>query len=225
MHLSGAGNGQPAARAAGAFAWLRASRASRVRRLGWTTSRSAARDRRFSTAAALPRGTGAVGDREGQLGPPRDLAELADWDPAAHGQLVDILRLLERHYSDMQDTEFTVEEGRLYMLQTRAAKRPAQAAVRFAVDAVEEGLLTPAEAIATVDARSLHALLHPTFDPDASYEVVARGVAASPGAAKGAIVFTAPDAVAAANEDRAVILVRPFTEAEDVAGFHAAKGC
>jgi pyruvate,orthophosphate dikinase len=156
---------------------------------------------------------------------PRDLAELADWDPAAHGQLVDILRLLERHYSDMQDTEFTVEEGRLYMLQTRAAKRPAQAAVRFAVDAVEEGLLTPAEAIATVDARSLHALLHPTFDPDASYEVVARGVAASPGAAKGAIVFTAPDAVAAANEDRAVILVRPFTEAEDVAGFHAAKGC
>jgi pyruvate,orthophosphate dikinase len=155
---------------------------------------------------------------------PRDLSELADWSPALHGELVEILRTLERHYGDMQDTEFTVEEGRLYMLQTRAAKRPAQAAVRFAVDAVEENLLTPAEAIATVDARSLHALLHPTFDPSASYDVVARGVAASPGAAKGEIVFTAPDAVAAANEGRAVILVRPFTEADDVAGFHAAKG-
>jgi pyruvate,orthophosphate dikinase len=155
---------------------------------------------------------------------PRDLSELADWSPAAHAQLVDILRTLERHYGDMQDTEFTVEEGRLYMLQTRSAKRPAQAAVRFAVDAVNEGLLTPGQAIATVDARSLHALLHPTFDPHASYEVIARGVAASPGAAKGEIVFSAPDAVAAADEDRAVILVRPFTEADDVAGFDAAKG-
>ena len=124
----------------------------------------------------------------------------------------------------MQDTEFTVEEGRLYMLQTRNAKRPAQAAVRFAFDAVQEGLLTPAEAINTIEARSLHALLHPTFDPAVSYEVIARGVAASPGAAKGAIVFTAPEAVTAAENGRDVILVRPFTEADDVAGFHAAKG-
>ena len=85
--------------------------------------------------------------------------------PAAHAQLLDILRTLERHYGDMQDTEFTIEDGRLYMLQTRNAKRPAQAAVRFAVDAVEEGLLTRAQAIATIEARSLHALLHPTFDP------------------------------------------------------------
>ncbi|HKE80152.1 MAG TPA: pyruvate, phosphate dikinase [Solirubrobacteraceae bacterium] len=155
---------------------------------------------------------------------PRDLSELASWSPAVHDRLVGILRTLERHYGDMQDTEFTVEDGRLYMLQTRNAKRPAQAAVRFAVDAVNEGLLTRARAIATIDARSLHALLHPTFDPNAHYAVIARGVAASPGAAKGEIVFTAPDAVAAANEDRAVILVRPFTEADDVAGFHAAKG-
>ena len=155
---------------------------------------------------------------------PRDLSELRDWMPAAHAQLLDIMRTLERHYGDMQDTEFTIEDGRLYMLQTRSAKRPAQAAVRFAVDAVGEGLLSRAQAIATIDARSLHALLHPTFDPEARYEVVARGVAASPGAAKGAIVFTAPDAVAAAEEGRAVILVRPFTEADDVAGFHAAKG-
>jgi pyruvate, orthophosphate dikinase len=155
---------------------------------------------------------------------PRDIAELAEWMPEAHAQLLQIMRKLERHYGDMQDTEFTIEEGRLYMLQTRAAKRPAQAAVRFAVDAVKEGLLTREQAIATIDAHSLHALLHPTFDPSASYDVIARGVAASPGAAKGEIVFTAPDAVAAANDGRAVILVRPFTEADDVAGFHAAKG-
>jgi pyruvate,orthophosphate dikinase len=155
---------------------------------------------------------------------PRDLSELAGTMPDVHARLLEILRTLERHYKDMQDTEFTVEEGRLYMLQTRSAKRPAQAAVHFAVDAVEEGLLSPAEAITTIDAGSLKALLHPTFAPDARYEVVATGVAASPGAAKGAIVFTAPDAVAAAEDGREVILVRPFTEADDVAGFHAAKG-
>ena len=155
---------------------------------------------------------------------PRDLSELRDWMPAAHAQLLDIMRTLERHYGDMQDTEFTIEEGRLYMLQTRNAKRPAQAAIRFAVDAVGEGLLTKAQAITTIDARSLHSLLHPTFDPQARYDVVARGVAASPGAAKGAIVFTAPEAVTAAEEGRAVVLVRPFTEADDVAGFYAAKG-
>jgi pyruvate,orthophosphate dikinase len=155
---------------------------------------------------------------------PRDLSELAEWMPAAHADLVEILGSLERHYKDMQDTEFTIEDARLYMLQTRSAKRPAQAAVRFAVDAVEEGLLTPSEAVATIDADSLKALLHPTFAAGERYEVIARGVAASPGAAKGAIVFTAPDAVAAAEEGRDVILVRPFTEADDVAGFHAAKG-
>jgi pyruvate,orthophosphate dikinase len=124
----------------------------------------------------------------------------------------------------MQDTEFTVEEGKLYMLQTRNAKRPAQAAVRFAVDAVGEGLLDKAGALATIEAEKLDALLHPTFDPDATYDVLARGVAASPGAAKGAIVFFADDAVAAAADGKDVVLVRPFTEAEDVAGFHAATG-
>jgi pyruvate,orthophosphate dikinase len=124
----------------------------------------------------------------------------------------------------MQDTEFTVEEGQLYMLQTRNAKRPAQAAVRFAVDAVGEGLLTKAEALSTIDAASLDALLHPTFAQDAEFEVLAKGVAASPGAAKGAIVFTAQDAVDAAARGEDVVLVRPFTEADDVAGFHAAKG-
>ena len=110
------------------------------------------------------------------------------------------------------------------MLQTRNAKRPAQAAVRFAVDAVDEGLLTREEAIATIDANSLDALLHPTFAPDAEYDGLAKGVAASPGAAKGEIVFTADDAVDAAEEGRDVVLVRPFTEADDVAGFFAAQG-
>src|SRR3954453_8725069 len=114
----------------------------------------------------------------------------------------------------MQDTEFTVEDGRLFMLQTRNAKRPAQAAVRFAVDAVEEGLLERAEAIATIDPETLDALLHPTFDPQADFDVLAKGVAASPGAAKGKIVFTADDAVEATGDD--VILVRTFTEADDV---------
>ncbi len=121
----------------------------------------------------------------------------------------------------MQDTEFTVEEGRLYMLQTRNAKRPAQAAVRFAVDAVEEGLLTREQALLTIDPASLEALLHPTFSPEADYDVLVRGVNASPGAAKGAIVFTARAAV---ESDRDVVLVRPFTEADDIAGFDAAKG-
>src|ERR671910_431406 len=155
---------------------------------------------------------------------PRDLAEMADAMPDAHAQLLEILRTLEAHYKDMQDTEFTVEEGALYMLQTRNAKRPAQAAVRFAVDAVEEELLTREEAIATIDPGSLDALLHPTFDPKADFGVLASGVAASPGAAKGEVVFTAQEAGASGGDGRDVILVRPFTEADDVAGFHAAKG-
>jgi pyruvate, orthophosphate dikinase len=144
--------------------------------------------------------------------------------PDAHEQLMDILRTLEGHYKDMQDIEFTVEEGHLWMLQTRNAKRPAQAAVRFAVDAESEGLLTKEEAIKTIDTNALDALLHPTFDRGDGYTVLAEGVAASPGAAVGELVFSAPDAVAAAAEGRGVILARPFTEAEDVAGFHAAKG-
>jgi pyruvate, orthophosphate dikinase len=155
---------------------------------------------------------------------PRDLHELKDVMPEVNRRLMEVLRTLEAHYKDMQDTEFTVEEGQLYMLQTRNAKRPAQAAVRFAVDAVEEGLLTREEALATIDADALDALLHPTFDRSEGYTVLAQGVAASPGAAEGEIVFSARDAVAAAAEGNDVILVRPFTEADDVAGFHVAKG-
>ena len=115
----------------------------------------------------------------------RDLAELAELMPEVHAQLIDILRTLERHYRDMQDVEFTIEEGTLYMLQTRNAKRPAQAAVRVAVDMVDEGVLTREEALLRIDADKLDELLHPTFDPSYSYTPLARGVPASPGAAKG----------------------------------------
>jgi pyruvate,orthophosphate dikinase len=155
---------------------------------------------------------------------PKDISELQTVMPEAHEQLMDILRRLEAHYKDMQDTEFTVEEGHLWMLQTRNAKRPAQAAVRFAVDSVQENLLTKEEALKTLDAGALESLLHPRFDHGEDYKVLAHGVAASPGAAAGQIVFSAPDAVAQAAEGKAVILVRPFTEADDVAGFHVAKG-
>ncbi|HEY7150370.1 MAG TPA: pyruvate, phosphate dikinase [Solirubrobacterales bacterium] len=152
------------------------------------------------------------------------LDQMADRFPEAHAELLEILRRLERHYRDMQDVEFTVEEGRLYLLQTRSAKRPAQAAVRFAVDAVAEGLLDERSAITTIDADSLDALLHPAFDPQRDYEVLVRGVPASPGAAKGRIVFTAAEAVERGGSGEDVILVRPFTEADDVAGFAAARG-
>jgi pyruvate,orthophosphate dikinase len=155
---------------------------------------------------------------------PEDLAALADRVPEAHAQLLDDLARLEAHYEDMQDVEFTIEEGRLFLLQTRAAKRPAQAAVRFAVDAVAEGLLTREQALSTIDAEALEALLHPVFDPGCDFEVLTTGVAASPGAARGAIVLSAAEAVRRAAEGEEVILVRPFTEADDVAGFAAARG-
>ncbi|HEY7456103.1 MAG TPA: pyruvate, phosphate dikinase, partial [Solirubrobacterales bacterium] len=153
-----------------------------------------------------------------------DLAEMAEILPAAHAQLIEILAELERHFGDMQDVEFTVEEGTLYMLQARSAKRPPHAAVRVAVDMVAEGVLDRREALAKIDAGKLEALLHPAFDPSFEVEPLATGVAASPGAARGAIVFAAERAVELAGEGRDTILVRPFTEADDVAGFNAAKG-
>ena len=125
----------------------------------------------------------------------------------------------------MQDTEFTVEEGRLYMLQTRNAKRARPGGRALRRRRRRGGPADRAQAIATIDAERLDSLLHPTFDPDAEFEVVARGVAASPGAAKGHIVFTAPRPPwRPPPRAPTVILVRPFTEAEDVAGFYAAQG-
>ncbi len=155
---------------------------------------------------------------------PEDLDALAERLPEAHRQLLDDLATLERHYGDMQDVEFTIEEGGLFLLQTRSAKRPAQAAVRFARDAVAEGLLTREAALMTIDVDSLDALLHPVFDPEFEYEPLTTGVAASPGAARGAIVLSAAEAVRRAADGDDVILVRRFTEAEDVTGFYAARG-
>jgi pyruvate, orthophosphate dikinase len=155
---------------------------------------------------------------------PEDISVLQERMPDVHAELLGILGTLERHYRDMQDVEFTIEEGRLYLLQTRNAKRPAQAAVRFAHDAVGEGLLERSEALRTIDADSLEALMHPTFDPAVDYEVLTTGIAASPGAAKGVIALSAANALRRAADGEDVILVRPFTEADDVAGFHAAKG-
>jgi pyruvate,orthophosphate dikinase len=172
------------------------------------------------TAVGTPPAATAAGTR---WRTPR-LAELRDWLPDVHAELMDVLHTLERHYSDMQDVEFTVEEGRLFLLQTRVAKRPAQAAVRFAVDAVSEGLLSREQAMLTIDAAALDALLHPSFAPEAAFEVLTTGVAASPGAAKGEIVFSAEEAVAWAERGHRVILVRPFTEADDIHGFFAADG-
>ena len=154
----------------------------------------------------------------------RDLSELAELMPDVHRELIDVLRRLERHFGDMQDVEFTVENGHLYILQARNAKRPAQAAVRFAADAVGEGLLDEGAALLTLDPDTLETLLHPTFDPEAEFRVLTRGVAASPGGAGGAIVFSAEEAVARSASGADVILVRSFTEAEDVAGFQAARG-
>jgi len=155
---------------------------------------------------------------------PDDLEALAERLPDAHAQLLNDLATLEAHYEDMQDVEFTIEEGRLYLLQTRSAKRPPQAAVRFARDAVADGLLSRERALMTIDADALEALLHPIFDPDHEFRVLTTGVAASPGAARGAIVLSAAEAVRRAGDGEDVILVRPFTEADDVAGFNAARG-
>jgi pyruvate, orthophosphate dikinase len=155
---------------------------------------------------------------------PEDLDALGERLPEAHAQLLTDLATLEAHYEDMQDVEFTIEEGALYLLQTRSAKRPAQAAVRFARDAVAESLLTRERALLTIDANALEALLHPIFDPEHEFRVLTTGVAASPGAARGAIVLSAAEAVRRAGDGEDVILVRPFTEADDVAGFNAARG-
>jgi pyruvate, orthophosphate dikinase len=153
-----------------------------------------------------------------------NLADLARRMPEVHRQLVEDMAQLERHYRDMQDVEYTVEDGRLYILQTRNAKRPAQAGVRFAHDAVAEGMMSSEEALQTIDAGSLEALLHPTFHPDAKFKVLTRGVAASAGAARGVIVLTAEEAERRAEAGEDVLLVRPFTSADDVAGFQAARG-
>src|SRR5262249_52158773 len=133
-------------------------------------------------------------------------------------------RKLEGHYRDMQDIEFTVQQGRLWMLQTRAGKRTARAALKIAVDLAREKVISQAEAVASVDPAQLDQLLHPTLDPDAPRDVLCRGLPASPGAASGEVVFDADKAEELAGLGRDVILVRVETSPEDIHGMHAAKG-
>ena len=144
--------------------------------------------------------------------------------PKAYGELLRIAQTLEAHYNDMQDVEFTVQEGKLYMLQTRSGKRTAEAALKIAVDMVSEGLIEQHTAVARVDPMALEQLLHPTLDPDAPKQQITVGLAASPGAATGEVAFSAEEAEKLAAEGRSVILVRTETSPEDIHGMHAAKG-
>jgi pyruvate,orthophosphate dikinase len=144
--------------------------------------------------------------------------------PKAYAELTKIYNKLERHYRDMQDLEFTVEQGKLWMLQTRSGKRTAKAALRIAVELASEGLITKQEAITRVDPSSLDQLLHPTIDPKAERKVIATGLPASPGAAGGEIVFSPDEAAHQKSDGRKVILVRAETSPEDIHGMHAAEG-
>src|SRR5215468_967216 len=144
--------------------------------------------------------------------------------PQAFKELQRIYGVLERHYRDMQDLEFTVEQNKLWMLQTRSGKRTAKAALKIAVDLANEGLISRNEAVARIDAAALDQLLHPTIDPNAERKVIATGLPASPGAASGEIVFSADEAEALKAKDKSIILVRVETSPEDIHGMHAAEG-
>ncbi|MBS8273758.1 pyruvate, phosphate dikinase [Thalassospira tepidiphila] len=153
-----------------------------------------------------------------------DLISMEAAMPVVFKELCDIREKLESHYRDMQDMEFTVESGKLYMLQTRAGKRTAKAALRIAVEMCRDGVISKEDAIRRVDPAQLDQLLHPTLDPDATRKVVGMGLPASPGAASGQIVFSAEVAEEWAGKGRKVILVRIETSPEDIAGMHAAQG-
>ena len=155
---------------------------------------------------------------------PLPISELRNINADAYDELVAIGVKLEKHYKDMQDVEFTIQDGTLYMLQTRNGKRTGQAAVRIAVEMVEEGLIDKETALTRVPANDLDQLLHPSVDPDASVEVIAQGLPASPGAAVGKVVFTALRAEEMAAKGEKVILVRSETSPEDIGGMDAAEG-
>ncbi len=157
---------------------------------------------------------------------PQKIARMAEDLPECYAQFMEIANKLENHYRDMQDMEFTIQEGKLYFLQTRNGKRTAHAAIKVACDLVDEGKITPAEAVMRIEAKSLDQLLHPTFDPAAlkAGEVIGEALPASPGAAAGKIYFTAEEAKAAHEAGEDVILVRLETSPEDIEGMHAAEG-
>ena len=153
-----------------------------------------------------------------------DEVSLEEAMPEVYKQLLDVRNILEKHFKDMQDLEFTIERGKLYLLQTRTGKRTARAAVKIAVDMVNEGLIDKEEAVIRITPEQVDQLLHPMIDPKAEYEVIAKGLPASPGAATGKVVFTAEEAVEAKKNGEKVILVRHETSPEDVAGMHSAEG-
>ena len=160
---------------------------------------------------------------------PMPIAQMAEVFPEVYAQFQEVCKTLEGHYRDMQDMEFTIEDKKLYMLQTRNGKRTATAAIKIACDLIDEGMITEKEALMQIDAKSLDMLLHPTFDPKALKEadknnVVGKGIAASPGAAAGTIVFTAEDAVVEGKKGRKVVLVRLETSPEDIEGMKYAQG-
>jgi len=153
-----------------------------------------------------------------------DLPAMEEVMPEVFGQLDEVRLNLEKHYRDMQDIEFTVQQNKLWMLQTRSGKRTAKASFKIACDMVAEGLITKEEAVSRVEPESLDQLLHPTLDPDAPRDLLTRGLPASPGAASGKVVFSADEAESMAAEGIAVILVRIETSPEDIHGMHAAQG-
>lgn len=155
---------------------------------------------------------------------PLHINELKRRLPKAYNELDRIYRKLEKHYKDMLDIEFTVQEGKLYMLQTRVGKRTAAAALRIAIDMVKEKLIDKKTAVLRIDPQQIDQLLHPMIDPKAQIKVIAKGLPASPGAAVGRVVFTADDAERAAEKGEKVILVRTETSPEDIGGMHAAQG-
>ena len=160
---------------------------------------------------------------------PMPIAKMAEVFPDVYKQFQEVCKILENHYHDMQDMEFTVEKGKLYMLQTRNGKRTAAAAIKIACDLIDEGMITEQEALMQIDAKSLDMLLHPQFDSKALKEadknnVVGKGIAASPGAAAGTIVFTAEDAVKEGKAGKKVVLVRLETSPEDIEGMKFAQG-
>ncbi len=163
-------------------------------------------------------------NRESRTPDTVQLPTLEDEMPGPYKQLVRIYKKLERHYRDMQDIEFTIQNGELWMLQTRTGKRTTAAAVKIAVDMARERLISREEAVLRVDASSLDQLLHPTLDPDAPRDVFARGLPASPGAAVGNVVFSASDAEAHAKAGEKVVLVRIETSPDDIHGMHSAEG-
>ena len=153
-----------------------------------------------------------------------DLPSLETAMPDVFGEFRAVCTALEKHYRDVLDLEFTIERGRLWMLQARPAKRTIHAALKTAVDMAHEGLITRAEAVSRIEPRMLEQLLHPTIDPSSSGDIFARGLPASPGAASGTVVFTSDEAEIARTQGRKVILVRVETSPEDVHGMHAARG-